>query len=167
MTEGIGVCLYLDSHCLEDIMERYSSLACEVLEASYKLSIGSLYLQTADLVLPKASQHLPKNAKRKTSDFQSGSAFCPKQQKKDVGQIFQELKIIPDVGSDLQCALCPYKATQKPHLKTHYKLKHLGGADLIMNCQICKRSIKTKSALKKHIIQVHGLDEEAARKLIN
>ena len=87
--------------------------------------------------------------------------------KKEVSQVFKELNIVPDVGSDLQCALCAYVATQKGHLKTHYKLKHLGGADLTMICSMCQKKCTTKSNLKAHLIGVHKMTREDAVKLTN
>ena len=73
------------------------------------------------------------------------------------------LKLMPEIEStDLSCKMCDYRATQKGHLKTHYKLKHFGGADLIMQCQICEIKLKTKSYMKKHYIKIHKLTDMAA-----
>ena len=58
--------------------------------------------------------------------------------------------------------MCPYTATRKYNLKIHYKLKHFGGGDLAMKCQICQSDVKTKSAMKKHYMNVHNLTENAA-----
>ena len=74
-----------------------------------------------------------------------------------------QMGLMPEISnSDLSCKMCNYTATQKTHLKTHYKLKHFGGADLIMKCQICEITIKTKSAIKKHYMKVHNLNDVAA-----
>ncbi|XP_075262752.1 uncharacterized protein LOC142354362 isoform X2 [Convolutriloba macropyga] len=65
------------------------------------------------------------------------------------------------------CAMCSYIATQKHSLKTHYKLKHLGGGDLVMTCQICKVKLKTKGYMKKHYMTVHKLDDNVAQNMVN
>ena len=52
--------------------------------------------------------------------------------RKDVHAALKDLNLMPQIGPDLGCSLCPYVATQKSHLKTHYKLKHLG-SDVVLN----------------------------------
>ena len=86
--------------------------------------------------------------------------------KKDVGVIFKDLNLIPEIPDDLQCALCVYKATQKGNLKTHYKLKHLGGGGLTCKCAICSQKFSTKGNLKKHLIRCHNLTNEKAASLL-
>lgn len=86
--------------------------------------------------------------------------------KRDLNQVFKSLSLMPDIGrDDLQCALCSYKANQKHNLRTHYKLKHLGGADLSMLCSICQKRCKTKSNLRSHLVNFHKLSREDAIKL--
>ena len=89
--------------------------------------------------------------------------------KKDVTQVFKDLNLLPSINTsdDLQCTLCTYKATQKGHLKTHYKLKHLGGADLVMHCSMCHKRCSTKSNLKAHLVSTHKMSKEDAIKLTN
>ena len=114
----------------------------------------------------KRSNNFPDVASKNPKVFASVKANSMVQ--KDVSKIFKDLNLVPKMTSpsdDLQCALCSYRATQKSHLKTHYKLKHLGGADLAMNCNICEKKCSTKSNLKTHLIRVHKLSREDASKL--
>ena len=85
--------------------------------------------------------------------------------RKDFHSALKDLDLLPQIGSDLGCSMCPYVATKKSHLKTHYKLKHLGGADLIMTCQICSTQIKTRSSMKKHYMKMHNLSNVAAQNM--
>ena len=85
----------------------------------------------------------------------------------DVGSTLKSLNLVPVISNDLQCTLCPYKATQKGHLKTHYQLKHLGGGGLAVLCSICHQKFVTKSSCKKHMINVHQLSSEDASKLLS
>ena len=85
---------------------------------------------------------------------------------KDVGQVFKDLNLFPEIPNDLQCALCPYRATMKGNLKTHYKLKHLGGGGLAMNCTICEQKFATKGNLKRHMTKVHNLSGDNVDKLL-
>ena len=64
--------------------------------------------------------------------------------------------------NDLSCKMCSYVASRKDYLKTHYKLKHFGGGDLMMKCQICELIMKTKSYMKKHYKNAHKLTDAAA-----
>ena len=85
--------------------------------------------------------------------------------RKDVHTALKDLNLMPQISSDLACSMCPYISKRKGDLKVHYKLKHLGGADLIMTCQICSIQVKTKSYMKKHYIKVHNLTESAAQNM--
>ena len=91
----------------------------------------------------------------------------PKTVKKDVGSILQDLNIVPEIPDGLQCALCPYKATVKPSLKTHYQLKHLGGIGLSVHCTICQQKFSMKKSAKRHMMSVHNLSNENASKLLD
>ena len=86
--------------------------------------------------------------------------------RKDVQTALKDLNLMPQMGSDLACSMCAYVARRKGDLKIHYKLKHLGGADVIFDCSICMRKIKTKYSLKVHYKRVHGLKDDAAHNLI-
>ena len=73
------------------------------------------------------------------------------------------LNLIPTIADgDFSCKMCPYVASRKDHLRTHYQLKHFGGGDLLMQCQICSVKLKTKSYMKKHYISKHKLTDVAA-----
>ena len=85
----------------------------------------------------------------------------------DVGSVLKKLNILPEVPDDLQCTLCPYKATAKNSLKTHYKLKHLGGGGLAVDCPICKQRFSLKKNTKRHMISAHQLSSEHASKLLD
>ena len=85
----------------------------------------------------------------------------------DVGSALKSLNLVPAISNDLQCTLCPYKATQKGHLKTHYQLKHLGGGGLAVLCSVCQQKFATKSSCKKHMITVHQLSSQDASKLLS
>ena len=85
----------------------------------------------------------------------------------DVGSALKSLNLVPVISNDLQCTLCPYKATQKSNLKTHYQLKHLGGGGLAVLCSVCQQKFATKSSCKKHMITVHQLSSQDASKLLN
>ena len=102
--------------------------------------------------------------KAKSSKADSGPQNVPAG-RKDIHSALKDLDLLPQIGPDLGCSMCPYVATKKSHLKTHYKLKHLGGADLIMTCQICSTQVKTKSYMKKHYMKVHNLSEVAAQNM--
>ena len=86
---------------------------------------------------------------------------------RDVGSIFKDLNLMPEIPDDLQCALCCYKATQKGHLKTHYQLKHLGGAGISATCSMCQQKFATRSSLKRHMMSTHKLTSEQAGKLMS
>ncbi len=104
----------------------------------------------------------PKATKVKVQPSQSCFNFNALQ--KDLS----DFNLIADISkSDLSCKMCPYVATQRGHLKVHYKLKHLGGADLVMKCQICGVSVKTKSYIKKHYMNKHNLTDTAAQNMAN
>ena len=104
-----------------------------------------------------------KKAKFAISSKPASSFF----QSKDVGSVLKKLNIFPGDSDELQCTLCPYKATRKSHLKTHYQLKHLGGGGLAVICSICQQKCATKSSCKKHMMSVHKLSNENASKLLN
>ena len=87
-------------------------------------------------------------------------------QNRDVGSVLKKLNILPEVPDDLQCTLCPYKATAKNSLKTHYKLKHLGGGGLSVACAICEQTFSMKKSAKRHMIAVHKLSSDKAEKLL-
>ena len=111
--------------------------------------------------LKRKSEELPGTPhakKNSTSQHQS----VPR---KDVHTALKDLNLMPQFGNDLACSMCPYIATRKDNLKTHYKLKHLGGADLVMTCQICSIQVKTKSYMKKHYMKVHNLTDSAAQNM--
>ena len=84
---------------------------------------------------------------------------------KDPHGIFQSL--VPHLPSDLECSKCDYVTTNKGSLIVHYKLRHLGGADLIMTCQICHKQVKTRSYMLKHYRKIHNLTNEAAMNMTN
>ena len=138
----------------------HDSLLCEILESYSKQTFGRLQVMRSQVENSKSVRSF----KRKQN---TTFAQPPKAPKKDVSQIFEDLNIVPQLSSDLQCAMCSYRATTKASLKVHYKLKHLGGADLVETCHICKKSIKMKKALKRHLMNVHKLDEPAAQKMIS
>ena len=162
----LDIALEIDSSRLPEVME-HPSLLCDILESQSKLILGCLRFtrirQSSHLETSKLANC--QSFKRKPSTRLNVSS--PKVPKRDVSQIFQDLNIVPQLSSDLQCAMCAYIATTKSSLRVHYKLKHLGGADLIETCPLCKKSIKMRKALKKHLINVHKLDENAAQKMIS
>ena len=114
------------------------------------------------------SQETKKPLKRKL-EAAVVPAKSPKQVpgRKDVQSALKDLNLIPEIGNELGCSLCSYVATQRGNLKVHYKLKHLGGADLQMNCNLCQKVCTTKSNLKSHMISKHGLSREDATKLLS
>ncbi len=69
----------------------------------------------------KSTNTSPDFANAKTARVAKNSAAS------DVTQVLKDLNILREMWSDLQCRLCPYKAIQRGN---HYKLMHLGGADL-------------------------------------
>ncbi len=84
----------------------------------------------------------------------------------DLHKDLTDFNLISDFSnSSLCCKMCDYVATRRFNLKTHYKLKHLGGADLVMQCQICDVSVKTKGTMKKHYMKKHNLKEMAAENM--
>ena len=115
----------------------------------------------------KRSVATPKSpSKTKSSKADSSPQNVPAG-RKDIHSALKDLDLLPQMGSDLGCSMCPYVATKKSHLKRHYKLKHLGGADLAVNCSICSKKCSTKSNLVAHIVAVHKLTRQDALKLVN
>ena len=162
--DGISVsfCLYFEK--VSKLFTKIPTMICNLFEDTELSSfVGTLELQNCQLDAKKNSGGL----KRKKEIACLGGSSYAKTVKKDVGQIFEDLNIVPDMGSGLQCALCPYVASQKGNLKTHYKLKHLGGADLAVNCSMCQKRCTTKGNLKRHLMQVHSMSVNDAAKLIN
>ena len=76
------------------------------------------------------------------------------------------LSLFPELDKGLNCGLCSYRATQRGNLKTHYKLKHLGGADLKATCTICQQQFSTKGNLKQHLVKKHNLPHYDTTKLL-
>ena len=159
----------MDFDSIQNFFFHSPSICCQLVEGKTGFVFGNVNFQETDCQprLDAKNKRSVQQASKRKFYFSDNNTICAKQPKRDVGKVFEELNLIPDVGSDLQCMMCSYKATQKPHLKTHYKLKHLGGADLIIDCPICKKSIKTKSNLKKHLMKIHDLDDAAATKMIS
>ena len=86
---------------------------------------------------------------------------------KDVGSFMKDLNIIPDIPNDLQCVMCPYKATMKGNLKIHVQLKHLGGVGVSATCTMCEQKFATRGSLKRHMISAHKLNSDQATKLMS
>ena len=111
----------IDAQELTYFLNSQSSLPCEVYEELTHLCIGNLLQQTkmkTPISPPLMGEHrkwkqlLPKSV---------GNELPLKTPKKEVGKLFEDLKIVLTPGDDLKCALCPYNGI----LKGHYKLKHL------------------------------------------
>ena len=52
----------------------------------------------------------------------------------DMISIFKDLNLVQEIPNNLQCTLCPYKATRKGNLKVHYQMEHLGGHGVSATC---------------------------------
>ena len=105
--------------------------------------------------------------KTKTAKLPCSNSEVYPTNKKDISAVFKDLNLVPNLPNDLQCAVCPYKATQKSNLKTHYKLKHLGGADLTVLCRLCQKKCTTKGNLKSHLLRAHNLSKEDAASFLS
>ena len=145
-------CYLLDKERLSDV----GLLTCRHLSKPENTEFKNLKRKIEEL-----QKHPPKS---KRSSIIQQPLSVPR---KDVHTALKDLNLMPQMGSDLACSMCPYIATQKGNLKVHYKLKHLGGADLIMTCQICGIQVKTKSYMKKHYMAVHNLSEPAAQNIVS
>ena len=148
-------------------------LRCRIIEEETSCIVGLENVNTEMSNSP--SQEIP-SLKRKSSPHDQ-TTYKGKQKKfeadlpqkivrKDVHTALKDLNLMPQIGSDLACSMCPYISKRKGDLKVHYKLKHLGGADLIFDCAICSMKIKTKPSLKTHYKRVHSLADDAAKKLM-
>ena len=113
------------------------------------------------------SREAKESLKRKRPMSNTSKAAKQIPGRKDVQSALKDINLMPEMGNDLACSLCTYVATQKGNLKVHYKLKHLGGADLSMNCNLCQKVCTTKSNLKSHLISKHSLTREDASKLLS
>ena len=156
---------YFDVHSISQFLAENRFVTCTVSESQQNSRLGNIFIEKCWNNVKKSVNGKRKNPGQCKDNFGDPSTF--KAPKKDVSQIFKDLNIVPDMGSDLQCALCPYKATQKGSLKIHYKLKHLGGADLTAVCSMCQKKCAMKSSLKRHLIQVHKLSSTDADKLLS
>ena len=165
----------LTENCVEELFNNYGQWSTFLIRDSRENALAGLLecrKTPGDLnalkTVPAASKRTGNPAKcitkSKNRKVYSGSLVVPKG-KKDIHTALEDLDLLPQLGSDLGCSMCPYIATKKSHLKTHYKLKHLGGADLIMTCQICSTKVKTKSYMKKHYMTVHNLTDTAAQNM--
>ena len=105
-------------------------------------------------------------AKAKVSKL-SRNVKDPNSPRHNIHQIFKEMNILPELPNGLQCALCPYKATQKGNLKVHYQMKHLGGVGISEMCTICKQTCANRSSLKRHMMKTHNLTSEQSAKLMS
>ena len=125
-------------------------------------------LSTIGFVTITYSKKVRQPLKRKQS-MAIVSGKSPKQVagRKDVQSALEDLNLMPQIGNDLGCSLCSYVATRRDHLKTHYKLKHLGGAGMSISCNLCQKVCSTKSNLKSHMMSKHGLTREDSTKLIS
>ena len=153
------------------------TLRCRILEEETSSLVGLfLFESTCAETYDLPSQQELTNLKRRRFSSNEGKTCKVKQQKfdadsslkivrKDVHTALKDLNLMPQIGSDLACSMCPYISKRKGDLKVHYKLKHLGGADLIMTCQICSIQVKTKSYMKKHYMKVHNLTDTAAQNM--
>ena len=176
--KSLDFSVHLDVDRLEHILAQINSVQSLIIDAATSLTFGQIHFSLSDHFedANNRSQMLSsvkKCLKRKTcSPVESASERKSKRliepiARKDVQTALKDLNLMPDIGADLACAMCPYIATQKGSLKIHYKLKHLGGADLIMTCQICQTKLKTRSYMKKHYMKVHKLLENAAQNMTN
>ena len=157
---------------------------CDLVDRRTEKHIGNIVVKLANFGYPVSSElnfadPINKNLKRpRYHPSENSIVCCPNREmtpkvankaaKKDVTQVFKDLNLLPALNSefdDLQCTLCTYKATMKGNLRTHYKLKHLNGADLSKECNMCQRRCTTKSNLKKHMVVVHKQSREDAIKL--
>ena len=167
--DDVGFTLSLDYFSMELLLNKREPSFCTIFDSQSLTNMGILLIEkNVSHVEPLFKSSL----KRKVANVSVASpAFNDQHQskvpKKDVGQIFKEMKLVPEMGSDLQCSLCPFLASHKSSLKTHYKLKHLGGADLAMNCSMCEQRFVTKGSLKRHLVNIHKLSSTDAQKILS
>ena len=173
----IRISLFLNDGCAKFLQRE--SFVCRLLEDGTSTDIGIFQFKT--ISRPDFLDTKPSNVsgmKRQSSYVGHKKVvkrFCGSNVagnedslvRKDVHTALKDLNLMPNIGtSDLACSMCPYVATQKSNLKIHYKLKHLGGADVIFDCSICSAKIKTKSNLKTHYRGKHKLGEDAVQRLM-
>ena len=128
-------------------------------------------LKIGDVVLEQIEADEKRHRKTDSSKYPQNSSsrnkmVKPPVQKSRLASSEDIFSLFPDLDKGLRCGLCPYKATQRGNLKTHYKLKHLGGADLKVQCSLCQQVFSTKGNLKKHLINLHNLPLSDATKLL-
>ena len=162
-----SLCLF-ESYSKKLPIKKEDSLEFYLVDKTNFLAAGIITCTHVTEPTPK----LAKSFKRKINESENYSSSkklavsAPQSvARKDAHTALKALNLMPEIGSDLACASCSYIATQKGNLKTHYKLKHLGGADLLITCQLCSIQIKTKQNIKKHYIRVHCLSEAAAQSM--
>ena len=175
--DKINTTIEIDVHFSESFFENYRQAAnnfleCYLLDKERLSDVGLLTCR--HLSKPENTEF--KNLKRKIEELQKHPSKSKRSSiiqhplsvpRKDVHTALNDLNLMPQMGSDLACSMCPYIATQKGNLKVHYKLKHLGGADLIMTCKICGLQMKTKGVLKRHYMNVHCLSDCTAQNMMS
>ena len=140
--------------------ERVGKLLLEISESSSTNQVDPIF---ASKRKPSNSVY-PINGNAKSAKKFSTSVMAVQ---KDVGSFMKDLNIIPDIPNDLQCVMCPYKATMKANLKRHVQLKHLGGVGISATCTMCEQKFATRGSLKRHMMSAHNLNSEQASKLMS
>ena len=160
-----------------DFVFKCEKVICAIYEVGQALKIGSLWIEdNRDSLEVGGNQTGTSCRQLKRPNKNKIIAPRSKATKKDaitsvkdqsVDDVLKYLNILPELPDDLQCISCPYKATRKTHLKTHYQLKHLGGVGISAICTLCQEKRSTRSNLKRHMISAHNLTGEQASKLMS
>ena len=170
-------CLKIQCNFNFEILDigKLPNISCDLVDKVNRTNMGDILFETS--LTPLSVENKGKNAavKRSLAPKIGHQFFSSKTSKtapqttnaqNNVTKALTDLDLMPSIESNnLQCTLCSYKATLKSNLKTHYKLKHLGGADLSMCCSLCQKRCTTKGNLKSHLINLHKLSKEDAIKL--
>ena len=172
-TSAIRFSLDFDIEALRFFEEFQRPLNCEVIETSSHFSLGNLQCEPVSILrLPTPAfqpvkRPLPsfKQKGSKKTKVEPSSSMSPPQISVSS---FNPIELMPKLSDvDKRCPTCSHVASSKTNLKVHYKLVHLGGADLAVNCSLCQTRCTTKGNLKIHLMGKHKLSKENASKLLN
>ncbi|KAL4218218.1 Up in starvation [Mactra antiquata] len=130
-------------------------------EPLYLYVSGNKYQCPICFKVYQSGSELVEHTKRHTGDLQSSCCLC--------GKVFTSVHVLrkhmETVHTDLkprpfQCELCDYAATNKWHLKEHYR-RHTG--EQPYKCPICMKPFSHQGTMNRHCKTIHKIDVPSQR----